>query len=325
MSPRARIAVFGAGGVGGYFGGRLALAGADVHLIARGAHLAAIRRDGLRVESIAGDFEVSLPAIDDPTEIGPCDYVLFCVKAFDTEDAARRLPPLLHAETAVLSLQNGIDNEDKLVAAIGRRHVLGGAAYVFAAVREPGVVVHTGGPGSIAFGELDGRRSRRADRLLALCEAAGVPAELDADIRVRLWSKYAFICAQAGMTAAVRLPIGEIREAPEGWAMFGELLEEVCALAAAEGVRLPEDTVERHAAFARSLEPAGYSSLHHDLTHGRRMELDALHGTAVRLGRGHRIDVPRCEAVYAVLEPWALRNERRAREHARKEELARVE
>jgi 2-dehydropantoate 2-reductase len=324
LSRPARIAVFGAGGVGGYFGGRLALAGADVHLIARGAHLVALQRDGLRVESIAGDFEVSVPATDDPAEIGPCDYVLFCVKAFDTEESARRLPPLLHADTAVLSLQNGIDNEDRIAAAIGAEHVLGGAAYVFATIREPGVIVHTGGPGAIAFGELAGTRSARAERLLALCEAAGVPAELVPDVRARLWSKYVLICAQAGMTATVRLPIGEIREAPAAWAMFRALLEEVSALAEAEGVRLPDDTAERLAAFARSLEPSEYSSLHHDLTHGRRMELEALHGTAVRLARRHGIAVPRCEAVYAVLEPWALRNERTTRRRATAKDVARA-
>jgi 2-dehydropantoate 2-reductase len=143
-----RIAVYGAGGVGGYFGGRLALAGSDVHFIDRGAHLQALREHGLRVQSVKGDFTVQVPATDDPAEVGPCDYVLFSVKAFDTEAAAARLEPLLGEGTAVLSLQNGVDNEEKLAQAIGPDHVMGGAAFIFAGKAAPGVIVHTGGPGS---------------------------------------------------------------------------------------------------------------------------------------------------------------------------------
>ena len=172
-----RIAVYGAGGVGGYFGGRLAQAGTDVRFIDRGPHLRALREHGLRVRSVEGDFMVRVPATDDPTEVGPCDYVLFCVKAFDTEPAAARLGPLLGEGTAVLSLQNGVDNEDKLTQAIGQDHVMGGAAFVFAGKAEPGVIVYTGGPTSITFGELDGRVSERARRLLACCQEAGFSAE----------------------------------------------------------------------------------------------------------------------------------------------------
>lgn len=203
-SARQRIAVFGAGGIGGYFGGRLALAGVDVHLIGRGAHLRALREHGLRVRSIRGDFATLVHATDDPFEVGACDYVLFCVKSYDTDDAAERLSPLLHKEAEVVSLQNGVGNEDKIAAAIGEHHVLGGAAYIFASVTEPGVIVHTSGAGALAFGELDGSRNERGERLLALCGEAGIPAELVADIRTRLWQKFAFICAQAGLTASAR-------------------------------------------------------------------------------------------------------------------------
>ncbi|MDR5682429.1 MAG: 2-dehydropantoate 2-reductase [Armatimonadota bacterium] len=303
-----KIAVYGAGGVGGYFGGRLALAGADVHLIARGAHLEALGQRGLRVRSLAGDFEVRLPATDEPERIGPCDAVLFCVKSYDTEEAASRLPPLLREGTAVVSLQNGVDNEEKIARAVGWEHVLGGAAFVFATIASPGVIAHTAGPGRIVFGEMDGTRSERATRLLEACRRAGVDAELHSDIRTVLWDKFAFICAQAGLTAAVRLPIGEIRGAPASWAMFRRIVEEVCAVAAAEGVPLPQDTADRHQEFAQRLEPDSLSSLHHDMTSGRRMELEALHGTVVRLARKHGIDVPMSQAVYAILEPWARRN-----------------
>jgi len=299
-----RIGVVGAGGIGGYFGGRLAQAGADVHFLARGAQLTALRERALRVRSIRGDFEVRVAATDDPAAIGPCEIVLFCVKSFDTEAAAAALPPLLGAETGVLSLQNGVDNEEKLVAAIGDVHVLAGAAYVLAFVAEPGVIEHVGGPGLIAFGELDGRRSERAERLLEWCERAGIGAELDPNIHPLLWDKLAFICAQAGMTAACRLPIGSIRANPETWRMFRQIDAEVVALAEAEGVHLSAETVDRHAAFAERLEPESTSSLHHDLAHGRRLELEALHGFVVRRARERQVQVPACEAVYAVLAPW---------------------
>jgi 2-dehydropantoate 2-reductase len=309
-----RVAVYGAGSVGGYFGGRLAQAGTDVHLIARGPHLAALQTHGLRVRSVQGDFTVRAPATDHPASIGPCDYVLFCVKSFDTQAAAARLEPLLQQDTAVVSLQNGVDNEDKLVAAIGPRHVMGGVAYIFADLAEPGVVVHTGGPSSIAFGELDGRDSQRARRLLDRLQQAGIPAELSLDIRRLLWVKFAFLCAFAGMTAAVRLPIGEIRGVDASWAAFRRLLEEVWELAAAEGVPLPVEVREQVLAGTQASDSQGTSSLHNDLAHGRRMELEALHGLVVRRAANHGLAVPFCQMVYAILKPWAVRHEHAHRE-----------
>jgi 2-dehydropantoate 2-reductase len=305
-----RIAVYGTGGVGGYFGGRLAQSGAEVHFIARGANLRALRERGLRVRSVKGDFEVRAPATDDPADIGPCDFVLFCVKAFDTDAAAARLGPLVGDGTAVLSLQNGVENEEKLARAVGEDHVMGGAAFIFAEIAEPGVITHTGGPTSITFGELDGRASERAERLLASCERAGFGAELSADIKTVLWAKLAFICAQAGTTAAVRLPIGDIRSADATWAAFRRLVAEVCAVAAADGSPVPQAAQERAVALAEGLEPGSFSSLHDDLVAGRRMELDALHGFVVRRAAQHGLAVPTSETVYAILQPWAIRNQR---------------
>jgi 2-dehydropantoate 2-reductase len=305
-----RVAVYGPGGVGGYFGGRLAQAGADVRLIARGAHLAALREHGLRVRSVAGDFTADVPATDDPADVGVCDYVLFCVKCYDTESAAARLAPLLGDGTAVLSLQNGVDNEEKLAAAVGPEHVLGGAAFIFAGIGEPGLVVHTGGPTSITFGELDGPPTERSQRLLESCHAAGFGAELSADIRTVLWAKLAFICAQAGMTAAVRLPIGDIRSTAAGWSAFQAIVEEVAAVAAADGHPFPAAAVQRALDLGRNVEPGSFSSLHDDLVAGRRMELEALHGVVVRRAAEHGVPVPTTQAVYAVLQPWALRNDR---------------
>ena len=303
-----KIAVFGTGGVGGYFGGKLAAAGADVHLIARGEHLESLREKGLRVRSVTGDFDVALPATEEPGDIGPCDFIIFTVKAFHTESAASQLEPLIGPNTAVVSFQNGVDNEDKIASVVGDSHVMGGIAYIFAEIAEPGVVAHTGGPATLVFGELDGSRSERGERLLSLCSEAGIGAELSETIRAGLWSKFAFICAVAGTTSAVRLPLGEIRSTADSWTLFHRILEEVYAVATAEGVDLPEDILARQVAFAESLEPTGYSSLHFDMTHGRPMEIEALHGTVVRLGRKNGVPVPMSEAIHAVLKPWAVRN-----------------
>jgi 2-dehydropantoate 2-reductase len=303
-----RIAVYGAGGVGGYFGGRLAQAGAEVHFIARGAHLRALREHGLRVRSVKGDFQVPASATDDPAEIGQCDCVLFCVKTFDTDAAAARLGPLIGDGTAVISLQNGVENEEKLARAVGEDHVMGGAAFIFAEIAEPGLITHGGGPTSITFGELDGRISPRGQRLLACCEQAGFDAELSTSIKTVLWAKLAFICAQAGMTAATRLSIGEIRTAQAAWAAYSRLVAEVCAVAEADGYPLPHAAQQRALDLAQAIEPGSFSSLHDDLVAGRRMELEGLHGFIVRRAAQHGLAVPMSEAVYAILQPWALRN-----------------
>jgi 2-dehydropantoate 2-reductase len=303
-----KIAVLGAGGVGGYFGGRLAAAGNEVHLLARGDHLAALRDDGLRVRSLKGDFTADVHATDDPSAVGRCDAVLFCVKSYDTREAAARLAPMLGDDTAVVSLQNGVDNEETIAAVVGAGHVLGGAAFIFSTIAAPGVIAHTGGPARIVFGELDGVRTPRVERLLAACQEAGVDAAVPPDIRVVLWSKFAFICAVAGMTAAVRLPLGEIRAEPASWAMFRRLLTEVVAVARAEGVALGPDVVREQVALAEAQGPDVYSSLHHDLVNGNRLELDALHGAVVRRGARRGVPTPANEAVYAILAPWAARH-----------------
>jgi 2-dehydropantoate 2-reductase len=299
-----KVAVYGAGAVGGYFGARLAQAGADVHLIARGAHLEALRSRGLRIESPMGTFTGRLPATDDPATIGPCDYVLVCVKTYDLPVAATRTKTLLQPDTAVVSIQNGVDAEQLLAEVLGSDHVVGGAAFILASVTEPGIVVHTGGPARLVFGELDGRSTPRARRLLETFTSANVNVELSSDIATVLWNKFAYICAHAGVTALSRLPIGTLREVPESWETFRRLSAEVCAVAAAENVPLPPDAPARHQALAKSLEPDSRSSLHYDLTHGKPLELEALHGTVVRKARAHGVPVPVTETVYAMLKPW---------------------
>jgi 2-dehydropantoate 2-reductase len=301
----SRIAVVGAGGVGGYFGVRLAEAGGDVHFIARGEHLRAIRERGLEVRSVAGDVVVHPPATDRAEEVGPVDAVLFCVKSYDTADAIPFIAPLVSADTAVVPFLNGIDHLDALRAAIGAGHVLGGAAYLFARVSAPGVVEHTGGPGVVAFGELDGRISERVEGLRKLCRTASILHRDDRDILVVMWEKLAFICAQAGMTATARASIGEIRESPESWAMFRRIASEVVEVARGEGVPVHPDSVEMIVSFAEQLNPEAHSSLYDDLVAGRRLELEALHGAVVRRARRLELDVPATQSVYALLEPSA--------------------
>ena len=304
-----KVTVVGAGGVGGYFGGRLLQAGVDVTFVARGAHLEALNANGLHVRSVRGDFTVPVRATEDPGSSRAADYVLVTVKSYDTDRVASMLGPLVGEDTAVVSLQNGVDNEERLAAVLGDDRVVGGAAYIFATIAEPGVIDHTGGPASVVVGEWRGGTSQRVTALVESFRAANVTADDSSNIRAVLWSKFAFICAQAGVTAAVRLPIGEIRSQPAGRELFRNLAAEVCAVAAAEGVELPADLPDKTLDFADALEPGGGSSLYHDLVHGRRMELDTLLGEVIRRGEQRGVDVPTSRAVYGVLQPWAARAE----------------
>lgn len=303
-----KIAVLGAGGVGAYFGARLAQAGAEVHLLARGAHLRALVERGLRVRSVNGDLDLRLPATDRIEDIGPVDYALVCVKSLETEALAAGMRPLLHEKTTVISLQNGVDNEEKLSQVLGPERIVGGVAFIMSTIAEPGTIEHVGPLARIVFGEMDGSRSERTERFLELCRQAQIDAEVSSDIRAVLWNKFAFICALAGMTATVRLPLGDIRETPETLEMAKNIMREVMAVAAAEGVTLPPDTLDKAIGIAMKMDPGIFSSLHYDMTHGKPMELEALHGTAIRLASKHAIPVPMCEAVYAILKPWARRN-----------------
>jgi 2-dehydropantoate 2-reductase len=310
-----KIAVFGSGAVGGYFGARLAAAGSRVSLVARGESVAAMREHGLRLESPFGDVHLRPDAFavtEGPASIGPSDIVLFTVKSYDTDTAARRLAPLLHAGTGVISLQNGIENEAKIAAEVGAQHVLGGVAFIFAHRAGPGHIRHTDGPARIVFGELDGRRSDRAEAFLAECRRAGIAAEITDEVQLALWSKFIFLCAQAGLTAATREPIAAIRETPETWALFRRVMEEIASIARAEGAALPDDLVDRQLEFAASLEPFGRSSMYDDMVGGRPMELEALLGEVVRRAAQNGVAAPVSEMLYGVLLPTA-RDPARAR------------
>ncbi len=299
-----KILVMGTGGVGGYFGAKLARAGEDVTFVARGPHLEAIRTYGLTIKSTSeGEFVVRSPATDDPASIGIVDLVLFCVKSYDTEAAAEAICPAVGPRTAVVSLQNGVDNEEKIEWIVGRRRVLGGAAYIFATIESPGVIAHSLG-GRIVFGELDGTASPRSQRILEAFQGAAVPAECSSQVQRVLWEKYLFIAAQAGLTALTRCSIGELRSIPETRRLYRLILEELAGVAKAAGIDLPPQTVDDIVAAADKLPADTTSSLHHDLVYGRRLELEALHGHAVRLGEQLGVPTPTLFSVYAALRPY---------------------
>ena len=300
-----KLVVVGAGGVGGYFGGKLQRRGTAVTFVARGAHLEALRRRGLTIRSASeGEWSVPATAVEHLEGQPTADAVLLCVKSFDTEQAVEAIRPVVGPDTAVVSLQNGVDNEEKIDAALGAGRAVGGVAYVFATIEGPGLIAHTQG-GRVVLGELDGQTRPRTERLREAFAAAGVPTELSPDIRRALWDKYLAITAQAGMTALTRKPTGVIRAIPECWTMFRLLLEELAAIAAAEKVGLAADVVERILTGVAGLKPDTTSSMYHDLTHGRRLELEALQGHALRLAERHGLPAPTLFAVYAALKPHA--------------------
>jgi 2-dehydropantoate 2-reductase len=300
-----RIAIIGAGAVGAYFGGRLAAAGNKVHLLARGQHLHALQTRGLDIRSSLGDVgRLMVPATDDPHGVGPVDVVLITVKGQDLAAAINTAQLLIDDDTAVIGLQNGIEAEEELSDALGVERVLGGVAYIEAVVSEPGVVEHRSRFARLLFGELDGRRSPRAEEFLRVCREAGIDAEVSGDIRRELWSKWVFICAFSGMTALCRQPIGHILRDPDLTAVYRRLLGEMAELAAACGIGLPADIVEERMTFSREkLHPDMRSSLLADLQRGKPLEVEALNGHAVRLGRRLGVETPVNEVVYAALKP----------------------
>lgn len=303
MAPM-RIVVMGSGGTGGYFGAKLARAGEDVTFVARGAHLAALRADGMRIKSaVEGEWTVRAPAVERLDGLPPADLVLFCVKSFDTEEAAALIRPVVGPDTGVLSIQNGVDNEEKLARVLGAGHVLGGAVRVFATIEAPGVIRHVFG-GHLAFGEMDGRETARAQALLAACQKASIPVELVGDVTRTLWDKYVFLTTHAGMTALTRCSAGVLRAIPEVREVYRRIATEIITVGRAAGVKLDDAMLEQGFRFLDTVAPNAFSSLHHDLLHGKRLELEALHGHVVRLAERHRVPTPTVFAMYAALLPY---------------------
>ncbi|MBV8519718.1 MAG: 2-dehydropantoate 2-reductase [Acidobacteria bacterium] len=303
-----KIAVLGCGGVGGYFGGRLAHAGVDTTFIARGAMLDALRTRGLRVDSIAGDFTLDhVNATDDAASVGPVDAVLVTVKAWQIPEAAAQLAPLIGEDTAVVPLENGIDSPTVLANVVGREHVLGGLCAIVSFIVEPGHIRHIAYEPTVMFGELDNARSARADRLLEAFVRAGVKAEIPPDIHQAMWTKFLFIAPMSGIGALTRVPIGQWRIVPGIRDIVTASLEEVVALAAAHGVDLGSDAVARIWATCDAMPPESTSSLQRDVLAGRPSELEAQLGAIVRLGVERGVATPATNFIYQSLVPQEMK------------------
>jgi 2-dehydropantoate 2-reductase len=302
-----KIAVMAAGGVGGYFGARLAAAGEDVHFIARGAHLAALRDKGLTLNSANGDLHLQpISATDDPAQIGPVDIVIFAVKQYDTESAARQIKPLIGTDTAAITLQNGMDKDERLRAVLGREHVMEGAAYIGGAgVASPGVISHVGKVARIIFGEADGRRSTRGECFLAACNKASIDATFSTNIAKELWAKFALLSAFSGVSSVLRKPMGAIVGDPDTRKLLMDAVVEVIAVAKAKGVDLGADYLAQQLNFADRVPPETKSSMQMDLEAGRRLELDWMSGAVARIGDELGMPTPNHHFIYAALKVYA--------------------
>lgn len=298
-----KIAMMGSGGVGGFFGGRLAHAGYDVSFIARGSHLTAMRERGLVIESEPqGDIRLSKVRVtDDPATLGSADLVILSVKLWDTETAAKQIRSLVRPDTGVLSLQNGVIKDDILRREFGEAAVMGGVAYVATTVSRPGVIRQTGTMQRIVLGEYDGRKSERATFLHEALLRAGITAELSGDVRRAIWEKYVFLVGLSGATTAMRMPIGPIRANAQTRAFFLELMRETVAVGRAHGVALPEDFADDRLAFGDGLPADMTSSMHHDLDRGNPLEVNWLSGGVVQLGAAVGVPTPVNRAVCDIL------------------------
>lgn len=297
-----KIAMMGSGGVGGYFGARLAHGGADVHFIARGRHLEAMRTSGLAIEGGPAPLHLAkVNATDDPATIGVCDLVVLGVKLWDTEATIEQIRPMVGSKTTIISFQNGVLKDEYLKRAFPPAQLMGGVVYVATTIDRPGVIRRTGPLERMVFGEFDGTRSPRAEALLAAAKAGGINAEISPDIRREIWSKYVFLAGLSGTTASMRSRIGPIRSNPQTRAFLLDVMREVVAVGRAHGVDLPADYAEDRLAFADGVSPDMTSSLHHDLERGNPLEVRWLAGGVVELGRAMDVPTPLNRAIADIL------------------------
>jgi 2-dehydropantoate 2-reductase len=299
-----RIAAMAAGAVGGYFGARMAAAGHEVFFIARGSNLAAIKKNGLKIESVHGDLHIAKPNVtDDPATVGAVDIVLFAVKLWDTEKAAEITKPMVGPATRVVTLQNGIESVGRLAPILGAEQTVGGAAYIATTITEPGVIKHSSSFAIMRFGRADKSADPKLQAFVDAGKAAKIDLDIAADITRELWQKFAFLTAMSGSTSALRSTIGPIAADPELRGFFRKLMEEVFAVGKASGVALdPAYIDERMAFIADKMEPGMKASMAHDLERGNRLELDWLAGKVRQLGRALNIPTPANDAVYTVLK-----------------------
>ncbi|MBI5843007.1 MAG: 2-dehydropantoate 2-reductase [Chloroflexi bacterium] len=308
-----KVAIFGTGGVGGYYGGLLAKQGHDVAFVARGAHLQAIQKNGLQIKSIFGDFTVSpAKATDDPAQIGPVDLVLFCIKTYDTDTAAQKIMPIVTKETTVLSLQNGIDAVERIGKIVGVEHVIGGATWISSAIEAPGVVKQVSQFRRVVLGELDGRVTPRLQSIFEALKETGVTVEISENIQKILWTKFVFISAASSLGSLTRLEMGDYRGVPETRAMITRLMREVEAVARKQGVDLDANVVEKSLEFIDNNAPHIKASMQLDVDAGRQFELESMVGVIGRKGRELGIPTPTADMIYAALLPVNLKAQKNA-------------
>jgi len=299
-----KIVMMATGGVGGYYGARLAAGGHDVYFIARGAHLTALRTNGLKLISANGDLHLpSVRATDEPATVGTADIVIFAVKQYDTETAAKLVVPVIGDETAVISIQNGMDPRESLKSIVGRDHVLGGTTYITGAkVISPGTITHTGTIARLVFGEYDGSVSLRGERFLDACKTAGIDALYSADIGKEMWAKFALLSAFSGISSMLRKAAGPIMSDPDTRQLLKDAIAETVAVAKAKGIDLGDDYVARHGDFYGSIPPDTKSSMLMDLENGRRIELNWLSGAVAQFGDELGVPTPTHHAIYSALK-----------------------
>ena len=301
------FAILGSGAVGGYYGAKLVGAGQRVTFLARGAHLRAMRDQGLEVRSSRGDFTVPVHAEEDPVKVGRVDVVILAVKTYDNRTALAMLAPMMGDESVVLTLQNGVDSIDEVAETVGKAAVLGGATYVATTLARPGLIVHTGTHRRIVFGEVFGDLPKLSERVQLIDEAltqADIQVEAVPDARVPLWEKFIYLAPFAGFTGAMRLPAGPLASDPHIQAQFLAAVQEVALVARGEGVPIAADLIDRIIDYLHGLPPATRSSLLIDLSQGKRIEVEALQGSVVRRGRALGLPTPIMSTLYAVLKPY---------------------
>jgi len=296
-----RIAFMGAGGLGGYFGARLCKGGAEVHFIARGRHLQAMRSEGLRVEGPEPIHIERVNVTENPAEVGVVDFVMLCVKLWDTEAALDQMRPMVGAGTTIISFQNGVLKDQYLRSAFDASRLMGGVAYVATTIDRPGVVRQTGPMQRLLFGEFNGSQSARGQALLEACLAGGIKAELSENILREIWQKYVFLVGLSGTTTTIRKPIGPIRENPQTRALLLDVMREVVAVGRANGVDLPEDYAEVRLKLADDVAYDMTSSMHHDLERGNPLEVRWLSGGVVELGQRKAVPTPLNRAIADIL------------------------
>ena len=303
-----KILIIGTGGVGGYYGGLLAQQGNEVTFTARDAHLHTIRHEGLKVKSVHGDFTVfPAKATDDPATAGPVDLVLFCVKTYNTDEAAEAIRPVVGSQTVVMSLQNGIDAAERIGEVVGLKHVIGGATWISSAVESHGVIKQVSQFRRIVFGELDGSRSTRTQSLYEVLKNTGINVEISENIQKVLWTKFVFISAASGLGSLTRLPMGEYRSVPEARGLLSSIMKEVEAVARAQGVSLDPDVVQKSLEFTDNAAPHIKPSMQLDIETGHRTELESMIGVIGRKGRKLGVPTPAADFVYAALLPIELK------------------